>query len=179
MISDFEEMKALIAKLAAGQALDGLSVEDDEDDEETFNANVAHSEEGLPPVIMFAFDDYFPAVAATDLLVCVVSFRFAHLFFSSFCFLLFFPPKMFWSQVLVYFGVWALFFCSGSSFLVFQFELLRFTFRIVWFWVRLLCRFALCSVSVPFFVPYPVYTGNPSDENLPIQTRSACCFFVF
>lgn len=30
---------------------------------------VQASEEGLPPVIMFAFDDYFPAVAATDLLV--------------------------------------------------------------------------------------------------------------
>lgn len=29
------------------------------------------AEEGLPPVIMFAFDDYFPAVAATDLLVRV------------------------------------------------------------------------------------------------------------
>lgn len=30
---------------------------------------VLAAEEGLPPVIMFAFDDYFPAVAATDLLV--------------------------------------------------------------------------------------------------------------
>ncbi|CAN0567509.1 unnamed protein product [Ectocarpus sp. 12 AP-2014] len=32
---------------------------------------VLAAEEGLPPVIMFAFDDYFPAVAATDLLVPV------------------------------------------------------------------------------------------------------------
>lgn len=30
---------------------------------------MAAAEKGLPPVIMFAFDDYFPAVAATDLLV--------------------------------------------------------------------------------------------------------------
>ena len=30
---------------------------------------VAAAEKGLPPVIMFAFDSYFPAVAATDLLV--------------------------------------------------------------------------------------------------------------
>lgn len=34
-----------------------------------FRDRVAAAEEGLPPVIMFAFDDYFPAVAATDLLV--------------------------------------------------------------------------------------------------------------
>lgn len=33
---------------------------------------VLAAEEGLPPVIMFAFDDYFPAVAATDLLVRTV-----------------------------------------------------------------------------------------------------------
>ncbi len=32
-------------------------------------ARVAAAEKGLPPVIMFAFNDYFPAVAATDLLV--------------------------------------------------------------------------------------------------------------
>lgn len=30
---------------------------------------VLASEQGLPPVILFAFDDYFPAVSATDLLV--------------------------------------------------------------------------------------------------------------
>lgn len=30
---------------------------------------VLAAEQGLPPVILFAFDDYFPAVSATDLLV--------------------------------------------------------------------------------------------------------------
>lgn len=37
--------------------------------ERTNEHRVAAAEEGLPPVIMFAFDSYFPAVAATDLLV--------------------------------------------------------------------------------------------------------------
>ena len=30
---------------------------------------VLKAEDGLPPVIMFAFDDYFPAVAVTDMMV--------------------------------------------------------------------------------------------------------------
>ncbi|CAM9299714.1 unnamed protein product [Ectocarpus fasciculatus] len=65
VISDFDEMKALIARLH-------LSVQDGEDGgNEAFMKRVLAAEEGLPPVIMFAFDDYFPAVAATDLLVPV------------------------------------------------------------------------------------------------------------
>lgn len=66
IISDFQEMKDLIAKLAEGQKVSGHVTEDEDD---TFAANVAASEKGLPSVIMFAFDDYFPAVAATDMLV--------------------------------------------------------------------------------------------------------------
>lgn len=42
--------------------------ESDEADEDFVKAVVA-AEQELPPVVMFAFDDYFPAVAATDMLV--------------------------------------------------------------------------------------------------------------
>eukprot|EP00903_Cladosiphon_okamuranus_P016685 g15383.t1 len=67
VISDFDDMKELVAKLHVS-----LDEEDEEDEEnEAFLERVAAAEEGLPPVIMFAFDDYFPAVAATDLLVPV------------------------------------------------------------------------------------------------------------
>ncbi|CAN0031054.1 unnamed protein product [Pylaiella littoralis] len=63
VISDFDEMKKLISRLQVSM--------DDEEDDEAFVERVRASEEGLPPVIMFAFDGYFPAVAATDLLVPV------------------------------------------------------------------------------------------------------------
>lgn len=73
VVSSFEEMKDLIANLKEGQKLaeQAKTDGDDADEEDTFMNAVVASEEGLPPVIMFAFDDYFPAVAATDMLVRV------------------------------------------------------------------------------------------------------------
>eukprot|EP00904_Undaria_pinnatifida_P009000 jgi/Undpi1/522/HiC_scaffold_10.g03986.m1 len=65
VVSDFEEMKKLIARLHVAEE------EDDDEDGEDFMERVLAAEQGLPPVILFAFDDYFPAVSATDLLVPV------------------------------------------------------------------------------------------------------------
>lgn len=105
VISDFEEMKELIAKLVAGQDLSGLNLSEYELDEDTFNNNVAASEEGLPPVVMFAFDDYFPAVAATDMLVSLTFYAsvqnyscncsiFVLLYYSSMCI-----PALLWNVI--------------------------------------------------------------------------------
>ncbi|CAM9531237.1 unnamed protein product [Laminaria digitata] len=65
VVTDFVEMKELIARLHVSQE------KDDDEEGEDFTERVLAAEEGLPPVILFAFDDYFPAVSATDLLVPV------------------------------------------------------------------------------------------------------------
>ncbi|CAM9676648.1 unnamed protein product, partial [Hapterophycus canaliculatus] len=69
VISDFQKMKDLIARLHL--SIDEGADETKGEGSEAFIERVLAAEKGLPPVIMFAFDDYFPAVAATDMLVPV------------------------------------------------------------------------------------------------------------